>query len=75
MEHITTKESVQYIKDCTNNVKATITLHHLCNNRNDMLGNGIKPHLYCMPILKRTDHQKKTHRSCYQWIKKILLWI
>ena len=59
MEHITTKESVQYVKNCTNNIKATITLHHLCNNRNDMLGNGIKPHLYCMPILKRTDHQKK----------------
>ena len=59
MEHITTKESVQYIKNCTNNIKATITLHHLCNNRNDMLGNGIKPHLYCMPILKRADHQKK----------------
>ena len=58
MEHITTKESVQYIKNSSNNIKATITLHHLCNNRNDMLGNGINPHLYCMPILKRIDHQK-----------------
>lgn len=59
LEHITTSESVQYIYNCSNNVKATITLHHLCNNRNDMLGNGIKPHLYCMPILKRVSHQKK----------------
>ncbi len=59
LEHITTSESVEYIKSCSNNVKATITLHHLCNNRNDMLGNGINPHLYCMPILKRRNHQKK----------------
>ena len=59
LEHITTSESVQYINDCSNNIKATITLHHLCSNRNDMLGNGINPHLYCMPILKRMSHQKK----------------
>ena len=59
MEHITTKESVQYIKNCSKNIKATITLHHLCTNRNAMLGNGIKPHLYCMPILKRVDHQRE----------------
>ena len=59
LEHITTSDSVKYINNCSNNVKATITLHHLCNNRNDLLGNGIKPHLYCMPILKRVGHQKK----------------
>ena len=59
LEHITTNESVEFINDCADNIKASITLHHLCSNRNDMLGDGINPHLYCKPILKRINHQKK----------------
>ena len=58
LEHITTAFAVNYVITGTDNTAATITAHHLLLNRNDMLGNGIKPHYYCMPILKRhTDQQ------------------
>jgi dihydroorotase len=52
MEHITSKESVEFVKECNNNVAATITAHHLLYNRNDILVGGIRPHMYCLPILK-----------------------
>jgi dihydroorotase len=52
MEHITTKEGVEFVKSCNDNVAATITAHHLLYNRNDLLVGGIKPHMYCLPILK-----------------------
>ena len=58
MEHITTKDAVQFIKESSNNVAATITAHHLLYNRNHMLVGGIKPHYYCLPILKRNIHQQ-----------------
>ena len=57
-EHITTKEAVDFVLSCSSNVVATITPHHLLANRNDMLVTGIKPHYFCLPILKRRDpHQ------------------
>ena len=52
MEHITTKEGVEFVKKCNNNIAATITAHHLLYNRNDLLVGGIRPHMYCLPILK-----------------------
>jgi len=57
LEHITTKDAVQFILDAGNNVASTITPHHLVYNRSDLFQNGIKPHLYCLPILKRSLHQ------------------
>ena len=57
LEHITTSDSVQFISAMPDNVAATITAHHLLFNRNDMLVGGIKPHYYCLPILKRNSHQ------------------
>ncbi|MGP1939224.1 MAG: dihydroorotase [Arsenophonus sp. ET-DL9-MAG3] len=57
-EHITTKEAVQFILTGDENLAATITPQHLMFNRNHMLVHGIKPHLYCLPILKRDIHQK-----------------
>ncbi|CAL4322613.1 dihydroorotase [Buchnera aphidicola] len=58
LEHITTKESVDYVVDSNSPyLAATITPHHLMLNRNDMLVNGIKPYFYCLPILKRKIHQ------------------
>lgn len=53
LEHITTEAAVHFIQSQKSNVAATITAHHLWHNRNDMLSGGIKPHLYCLPILKR----------------------
>jgi dihydroorotase len=57
-EHITTKDAVDFVSSATENVAATITVHHLLLNRNDMFKGGIRPHHYCLPILKREEHRK-----------------
>jgi len=57
LEHITTKDAVDFVKAAGDNVAATITVHHLLFNRNHMLVGGIRPHYYCLPILKRNIHQ------------------
>ncbi|MZI91909.1 dihydroorotase [Vibrio sp. CAIM 722] len=57
LEHITTAEAVNFVKSGNENLAATITAHHLLFNRNHMLVGGIKPHFYCLPILKRALHQ------------------
>jgi len=58
MEHISTKEAVNYVlNEAPSNVKASITPHHLIYNRNHMLVGGIRPHLYCLPILKAEVHR------------------
>ena len=59
LEHITTKDAVDYVLECEDNVAATITPHHLLANRNHMLLEGIKPHYYCMPVLKRENPDQK----------------
>ena len=59
LEHITTKEAVDFVCESSDNVAATITAHHLLANRNHMLVGGIKPHYYCLPVLKRkSPHQE-----------------
>jgi len=57
LEHVTTKEGVDFVKDSRRNLAATITTHHLILNRNDIFKGGIRPHYYCLPIAKRTHHQ------------------
>ncbi len=57
-EHVTTKEAVNYVKEGGRFLGATITPQHLLFHRNDMLAGGIRPHLFCLPILKRSEHQK-----------------
>jgi len=57
LEHITTANAVEFVDQAGDNVAATITAHHLLFNRNHMLVGGIKPHFYCLPILKRNTHQ------------------
>lgn len=57
LEHITTADAAQFVLDQSHKVAATITPQHLLFNRNDMLIGGIKPHFYCLPILKRQSHQ------------------
>lgn len=56
-EHITTKEAVDFVNESSKNIGATITAHHLLLNRSHMLVGGIKPHLYCLPVLKRETHR------------------
>jgi len=58
LEHITTKDAVEFVKSAGSNVAATITAHHLLFNRNHMLVGGIRPHYFCLPILKRNIHQQ-----------------
>jgi len=58
LEHITTKNAVDFVQSAGENVAATITVHHLLFNRNDMLVGGIRPHYFCLPILKRNIHQQ-----------------
>jgi dihydroorotase len=57
-EHITTKDAVDFVLECSDNVAATITPQHLLLNRNDLLVGGIRPHNYCLPVLKRNTHQQ-----------------
>jgi dihydroorotase len=57
-EHITTREAVHFIVDAADNIAATITAHHLLYNRNAMLVGGIRPHYYCLPVLKREMHRE-----------------
>jgi len=59
LEHITTKDAVDYVLGCKDNIAATITPHHLLTNRNHMLVGGIKPHYYCLPVLKRQNPDQK----------------
>ena len=57
LEHITTREAVQYVEVTGPNVAATITAHHLLMNRNALFLGGIRPHHYCLPVLKREEHR------------------
>ncbi|WP_137223063.1 dihydroorotase [Shewanella sp. MEBiC00475] len=56
-EHITTKEAAEFVADASANVAATITPQHLLLNRNDLLVGGVRPHNFCLPVLKRNIHQ------------------
>lgn len=58
LEHVTTEEGVRFILEAATNLAGTITVHHLILNRNHMLAGGIRPHYYCLPILKRERHRQ-----------------
>ncbi len=58
LEHITTREAVQFVEVTGANVAATITAHHLLMNRNALFMGGIRPHHYCLPVLKREAHRE-----------------
>src|SRR3954467_6392108 len=58
LEHITTRDAVQYVEVTGANVAATITAHHLLMTRNALFMGGIRPHHYCLPVLKREEHRE-----------------
>ena len=58
VEHITTREAAQFVREAPANVAATITAHHLLINRNALFAGGIRPHLYCLPVVKREQHRQ-----------------
>jgi dihydroorotase len=57
-EHITTQDAAHYVQEAGQHTAATITAHHLLYNRNEIFKGGIRPHYYCLPVLKRETHRK-----------------
>lgn len=72
-EHITTKNAVEFVDASSAKVAATITAHHLLFNRNHMLAGGIRPHYYCLPILKREEHRQALIKAATSGDKKYFL--
>ncbi|MBT1451187.1 dihydroorotase [Glaciecola sp. XM2] len=72
-EHITTKDAVDFVLAASDNVAATITPQHLLLNRNDLLAGGIRPHNYCLPVLKRNTHQQALREAVKSGSKKFFL--
>ena len=58
LEHITTRDAAQFVEVTGDNIAATITAHHLLMNRNALFMGGIRPHHYCLPVLKREEHRE-----------------
>jgi len=73
LEHITTKFAVDFVNHASENLKASITPHHLILNRTDMLEHKIKPHYYCLPILKKEDDRKYLLKAAFNQNKKFFL--
>ena len=72
-EHITTKDAVQFVTNAADSVAATLTAHHLLYNRNAMLAGGIRPHYYCLPVLKRETHREALVKAATSGNKKFFL--
>lgn len=72
-EHITTSDAVQFVTEASDYVAATITPQHLMLNRNDLLVGGIKPHYYCLPVLKRNSHQQALRQAVASGNRKFFL--
>lgn len=73
LEHITTADAAQFVADAPDNIAATITAHHLLYNRNHMLAGNIRPHYYCLPILKRSTHQQALIKAATSGSPKFFL--
>jgi len=72
-EHITTKEAVQFVTSAPDTIAATLTPQHLLYNRNAMLVGGIRPHYYCLPVLKRETHREALVQAATSGNKKFFL--
>ena len=72
-EHITTKEAAQYVQDAGAHLAATITAHHLLYNRNAIFQGGIRPHYYCLPVLKREQHRQALVQAATSGTAKFFL--
>jgi dihydroorotase len=73
LEHITTKDAAEYVAAAPANIAATITAHHLLYNRNAIFQGGVRPHLYCLPILKREAHRQALVRAAASGSAKFFL--
>ncbi len=72
-EHITTRDAAQFVASAPDTIAATLTPQHLLYNRNAMLVGGIRPHLYCLPVLKRETHREALVKAATSGSKKFFL--
>ena len=72
-EHLTTRQGVEFVLDAGDNVAATLTAHHLVYNRNAMFDKGIRPHHYCLPVLKRETHRQALIAAAISGNRKFFL--
>lgn len=72
-EHITTRDAAEYVAAAPDNVAATITAHHLLMNRNALFTGGIRPHHYCLPVLKRELHRQALLKAATSGSAKFFL--
>lgn len=73
LEHVTSREGVEFVRAASSNVAATVTAHHLLLNRNAMFAGGIRPHAYCLPVLKREADRQALVRAAISGNKKFFL--
>ena len=73
LEHVTTKQGVEFVRSAPDTVAATITAHHLLLNRNAMFKGGLQPHAYCLPVLKRETHREALIEAATSGNKKFFL--
>ena len=72
-EHITTADAVQYVENAPAHIAATLTVHHLLYNRNAMFAGGMRPHYYCLPVLKRETHREALVKAAISGSTKFFL--
>lgn len=72
-EHITTADAAQYVLSAPDNIAATLTVHHLLYNRNAMFAGGMRPHYYCLPVLKREIHRTALVKAAISGSPKFFL--
>jgi len=73
MEHITTAQAADFILSAPDNIAATVTVHHLLMNRNALFTGGIRPHHYCLPVLKRETHRARLSAAVMSGSRKFFL--
>jgi dihydroorotase len=73
LEHITTKQAAEFVADVPNNVAATITPQHLMLNRNALFQGGLRPHAYCLPVIKREEHRLAVRKAAVSGSPKFFL--
>jgi dihydroorotase len=73
LEHITTKQAAQFVADAPANVAATVTPQHLHLNRNALFNGGLRPHAYCLPVVKREEHRLAVRKAAVSGSPKFFL--
>lgn len=73
LEHITTRQAAEFVADAPDNVAATITPQHLHLNRNALFAGGLRPHAYCLPVVKREEHRLAVRKAAVSGSPKFFL--